>query len=326
MIDYSSAYAQMDKTRIYPWAKRLRPLVEDVLVSDYWGADLARWENVLKSLPDIKPSYVDLNADCITIGKESDCTARERELLERSLRELCPWRKGPFNVFGIHIDAEWRSDFKWARLKDHIAPLEKRLVLDVGCGNGYYCLRIAGQNPRFVIGIDPMLIYVSQFYALQKYLKLPHTAVFPIGIEKMPEDLNQFDTVFSMGLLYHRRAPVDHLLQLKSLLREGGELVLETLVIDGKEGDVLSASERYAMMANVWFIPSVLTLESWLKRCGYQNIKLIDVSKTTPDEQRTSGWMTFQSLENHLDPKDRNKTVEGYPAPIRALFIAQNES
>ncbi|MEY8213807.1 MAG: DUF1698 domain-containing protein, partial [Colwellia sp.] len=29
-----------------------------------------------------------------------------------------------------------------------------------------------------------------------------------------------------------------------------------------------------------------------------------------------------QSLSDFLDPQDKNKTIEGYPAPQRAIFIA----
>ena len=77
-----------------------------------------------------------------------------------------------------------------------------------------------------------------------------------------------FDTVFSMGVLYHRRSPFHHLAELKNCLKPDGELVLETLVIDGKRGEVLVPERRYSKMHNVWFLPSCLTLESWLKRSG----------------------------------------------------------
>ena len=42
-----------------------------------------------------------------------------------------------------------------------------------------------------------------------------------------------------MGVLYHRASPFDCLLQLKNQLTKGGELILETLVVDGDENTVL---------------------------------------------------------------------------------------
>ncbi|MEQ4529934.1 MAG: tRNA 5-methoxyuridine(34)/uridine 5-oxyacetic acid(34) synthase CmoB, partial [Mixta sp.] len=144
----------------------------------------------------------------------------------------------------------------------------------------------------------------------------------PVGIEQLPE-LKAFDTVFSMGVLYHRRSPLDHLYQLKNQLVSGGELVLETLVIEGDEHDVLVPGERYAQMRNVWFIPSAAALARWLEKCGFVDVRIVDYSRTTTEEQRRTDWMTTESLADFLDPNDHSKTVEGYPAPLRAVLVAR---
>ncbi|MES9846545.1 MAG: tRNA 5-methoxyuridine(34)/uridine 5-oxyacetic acid(34) synthase CmoB, partial [Candidatus Sedimenticola sp. 6PFRAG5] len=144
----------------------------------------------------------------------------------------------------------------------------------------------------------------------------------PIGIEHLPANLRAFDTVFSMGVLYHRRSPIDHLMELKACLRQGGELVLETLVIEGGDGEVLVPAERYAKMRNVWFIPSPETLVGWMKRCGFYDVQIVDVTDTSTDEQRATGWMRFESLADYLDPTDPSRTVEGHPAPRRAIIVA----
>lgn len=285
--------------------------------------DLPKWLSVLDQLPDVKPSNVQLSSDAIMVGSDADCDPNTRDQLELLLREMMPWRKGPFNLFGLDIDTEWRSDLKWNRLKSHISSLKDRYVLDVGCGNGYHCWRMHGEGARMVIGIDPTILYVMQFQVLQKYIQEPHVAVLPLGIDDLPRQMQGFDTVFSMGLLYHRRAPFDHLIQLKECLRPDGELVLETIVIEGRDGDVLSPKGRYAKMKNVWFIPSVKTLEGWLARIGFRDIQTVDVTRTTSDEQRVTPWIGSQSLANFLDPENPMLTVEGYPAPIRAVVIAR---
>ena len=125
-----------------------------------------------------------------------------------------------------------------------------------------------------------------------------------------------------MGVLYHRKSPEAHIERLLSYLRPGGELVLETLVIDGDENAVLLPEDRYARMGNVWFIPSVAMLEKWLRRSKLKNIKVVDVTTTTLEEQRSTDWMTFQSLKDFLDPEDPSKSIEGYPAPRRAVLTA----
>lgn len=285
--------------------------------------DLPKWLAAYENLPDIIPSNLNLDSDAIQIGTDQDIDENQKEMLELLFRQLLPWRKGPFDVFGMPLDTEWHSDYKWNRLKDHIAPLKDRCVLDVGCGNGYHCWRMLGAGAKLAIGIDPTMLYVLQFLFVQRYIQNPAAAVLPLGIDDLADDIQLFDTVFSMGLLYHRRSPYDHLLKLKSLLRDAGELVLETLVIDGAEGQVLSPHGRYAKMKNVWFIPTVKTLEGWMKRVGFKNVRVVDVNKTTFEEQRVTNWIGSQSLADFLDPEDPNLTVEGYPAPIRAVVLAE---
>ncbi len=180
-----------------------------------------------------------------------------------------------------------------------------------------------GAGAAEVIGIDPTPLFVLQFRAIQRYLQQPGIHVLPLAMQDVPPGLRAFDTVFSMGILYHRRSPLDHLLDLRDSLRPGGELVLETLVIDGGEGTTLVPSGRYARMGNVWFLPSPATLLTWLRKLKFREARVVDVSVTSTDEQRATDWMRFHSLAEFLDPADRSRTVEGYPAPRRAVVIAK---
>ena len=205
----------------------------------------------------------------------------------------------------------------------HIAPLHNRTVLDVGCGSGYHLWRMRGEGAEFVVGIDPSQLFYAQFQAIKHFNPDPAVNLIPIGIDEMPA-LKQFDTVFSMGVLYHRRSPLDFLQQLKNQLRPGGELILETLVVEGDENTVLVPGERYAKMRNVWFIPSVAALTHWLTRLGFNNVRLADLNQTSLDEQRKTDWMDNESLIDFLDATDHSKTIEGYPAPLRAVMIATN--
>ncbi len=321
-MDYSPLYQTLENSPLASWARSLPARVAAALAPQVHG-DLPAWQALLAGLPAVHPSGVDLCGDRVRIGSAGDCDAATRGAVEDALRALHPWRKGPFSVFGIHIDSEWRSDWKWARLQPHITPLAGRRVLDVGCGNGYYCLRMVGEGASLAVGIDPTLRYVVQFAALRHFLGGIPAYVLPLGIESLPREPAPFDTVFSMGVFYHRRSPLDHLLELRACLRKGGELVLETLVIEGGEGTVLVPRARYAQMRNVWFIPSVPTLTAWLQRCGFREVRPVDVTPTTTSEQRATEWMRFQSLADFLDPEDPARTIEGYPAPRRAILVAQ---
>ncbi len=283
-----------------------------------WAAGL---EEIHRLLPPQKLEISkDLNSGSIKIGTPDILPGNVRTSYKQALMRFHPWRKGPYNLFGIEIDCEWRSDKKWDRLAEKISPLKGRTVLDIGCGNGYHCWRMLGAGAKAVLGIDPMLLYAMQFQLFHSYLPLEPIEFIPVGLESLPQKMNAFDTVFSMGVLYHRRSPLDHLLRLRDLMKPGGEMVLETLVVDGPDGYSLLPAGRYARMRNVWFLPSTLTLRNWLKRCGYKNIHLLDVGYTTSDEQRATEWMTYDSLYKCLDAQDPKKTVEGYPAPQRAIF------
>lgn len=323
MFEYSSDLETGAGLFPEPWFAELLHRLERRKPPSAHG-DFARWQAALARLPEIEASRLSLDEDAPRIGAPGDCDAATRESLRDALMELHPWRKGPYLAHGILIDAEWRSDLKWRRLCGHIRPLTGKTVLDVGCGNGYHCWRMAGAGAARTLGIDPTVLSVMQFQAIKRLAGACPVQVLPAGIEDMPKDIRAFDTVFSMGVLYHRRSPLDHLLELRGLLRPGGELVLETLVVEGEAGRVAVPEDRYAQMRNVWFVPSPPTLAGWLKRCGFRDIRLIDVTRTDFGEQRATPWMRFQSLADFLDPADPSLTREGLPAPRRAILLAES--
>ena len=255
------------------------------------------------------------DSDTVTVG---DANANFEEVLSMFL----PWRKGPFQVGKTLIDTEWRSDWKWQRINSHIEPLEGKQVLDIGCGNGYHLFRMLGAGAELALGIDPTILFNYQFSLLQRLSQPNNAYLLPLRSEHLPQ-FNGFDTVFSLGVLYHRRSPIDHLKELLSFAKPGGELVLETLIIEGDQNTLLIPRDRYAKMANVWFIPSTSMLELMLRRAGFIDVKTVDVNVTSLEEQRATRWMQFQSLKDYLDPTDRTKTVEGYPAPARAILTAR---
>ncbi|SFM39901.1 tRNA 5-methoxyuridine(34)/uridine 5-oxyacetic acid(34) synthase CmoB [Marinobacter zhejiangensis] len=284
--------------------------------------DIQRWQAAWQQLPELADVTAELDRSAITLTSPG-MDDGSREQAEAALRGLMPWRKGPFDFFGVAIDTEWRSDWKWDRVAPYVSDLNGRQILDVGCGSGYHCWRMLGEGARRVVGIDPGLLFLFQFLSVKRYLGQVPVDLLPVRMEDLPERLECFDTTFSMGVLYHRRSPLDHLLELKDTLRRGGELVLETLVVDGPEGYSLMPEDRYGQMRNVWFLPSCDTLLRWLDRAGYRNARVVDVTDTTTDEQRSTDWMRFQSLADFLDPDDPSKTIEGYPGPKRATVIAE---
>lgn len=319
MIDFGRFYQQIAVGPLAKWLDVLPAQISDWQRENLHG-HFRDWYKSLEYLPLLEPQRLDL-LNSVSADRD-DISDRHRQGIEKLLRNLMPWRKGPYSLYGTEINTEWRSDWKWERVLPHISSLAGRTVLDVGCGSGYHMWRMIGAGAHLVVGIDPMQLFLCQFEAVRKLLNDDRRAhLLPLGIEQLPA-LQAFDTVFSMGVLYHRRSPLDHLLQLKNQLVSGGELVLETLVIQGDVNQVLVPGERYAQMRNVYFIPSAEALESWLEKCGFVNVRIVDFALTSTEEQRRTSWMTSESLAEFLDPDDSSKTIEGYPAPLRAVLVA----
>jgi tRNA (mo5U34)-methyltransferase len=319
LIDLQRLTVSLCESGMDAWAESL-PGQLDRLIAERRHGDVPRWQAVLEELPDISAGEVDLKEQ---VSVTSSLEGEEMAALKALLLRLSPWRKGPFHLHGVDIKTEWRSDWKWERVKPHISPLANRSVLDIGCGSGYHAWRMAGEGASLVVGVDPSLLFLMQFNAVRHFIGSDWPVhLLPIGIEQLPSQGLSFDTLFSMGILYHRRSPIEHLLDLKNLLRPGGELVLETLVIEGDANSVLVPESRYAKMRNVWFIPSTEMLMIWLRRAGFRDARLVDLNRTSIDEQHSTEWMQFESLPDFLDPQDSLKTIEGYPGPLRATLIA----
>ena len=319
MINWEKLHQQAREPELKQWLDSTRESGVCTLQTERHG-DYPRWAAALDALPTPSSAAVDLNRSAPRC--EFEQTEEERATLRENLQGLHPWRKGPFDLGGVSIDTEWHSDYKWDRIAPHLHDLNNRQVLDVGSGNGYFCWRMAGAGASLALGIEPSVLFNLQFDACRKLLGQTSAHLLPVGIEAVPRDMACFDTVLSMGVLYHRREPMDHLRHLQQCLRPGGQLLLETLVVPGDVSTVLVPEGRYARMRNVWFLPSAEALCRWLERLGFAEVQCLDINQTSTDEQRSTDWMRFESLPQCLDPNDPSLTVEGLPAPRRVVISA----
>ena len=315
---YPQLFSWMERSDLSHWLESVPQLSEERLSKH---GDLPRWLAALSQLPLLTPDSIDLTAPCLKVGSAEQISDEARKTISETLMAFHPWRKGPFCPYGIHLDTEWRSDWKWARIEEAI-HLRDKTILDVGSGNGYYGWRMLGAGAERVVGIDPTISYVMQYTAMRHFIGERPMHVLPLKLEDIPEGNGAFDTVFSMGVIYHRKDHMEHLQQLKRHLKPGGELVLEGLVIEGGPGELLHPKGRYAKMKNVHTLPSPATMVQWLEQAGFTDIEIIDVSPTTTDEQRRTAWMHFESLADYLEPNNPRLTIEGHPAPLRAVLRA----
>jgi tRNA (mo5U34)-methyltransferase len=285
------------------------------------NGNIPKWSQAIDTINSLPKGKVTLKQPYICINQDGI----DSESLMEALQKLKPWRKGPFMINDLALESEWNGDMKWQRITQHIKPLKNKYVLDVGAGNGYFTLRMAMEGTKRVLGIDPFLLFNYQFRAIKSMIESPLNALLlPVKLEDIPK-APIFDTIFSMGVLYHQRDHMAHLSQLREMMASDAELVIETLVIEGSEDYILVPKGRYAQMRNVYSMPSIKILKSWLNDANFNNIRVVDVSKTTTEEQRRTPWIgeNGASLEDFLDPLDDSLTIEGYPAPVRAIVVCE---
>lgn len=277
------------------------------------------WKNIkslrlaLKNLPLINDAIFELD-DIIKISSKS-INKEEKQKIKKLAWDLRPWRKGPFELFDTFIDSEWKSYIKYDLLEPHF-DLENKCVVDIGCNNGYYLFRMLKHKPKKLVGFDPSIHYKTQFDFINHFIKSPIKFEL-LGIEHLPYFENKFDFIFCLGVLYHRSDPVNSLKALYSGLNNGGELILDTFMIDGDGEFALTPKDRYSKIPNIYFIPTIKALENWCKRAKFKDFKILEIKKTDISEQRKTDWIQGESLENFLNPNDNTLTIEGYPAPKR---------
>ena len=283
------------------------------------------WKNIIPyqeaiaQLPQFLEVEVELG-DKITITTPHISTADQKQI-ETTARLLMPWRKGPFVLNGLYVDAEWQSNIKYNLLEPHF-NLTDKVVGDIGCNNGYYLFRMLRQKPKKLIGFDPSAIYFSQFKFINHFVK--SDIVYELlGVEHVEFYEHKFDILFCLGVLYHRSDPIGMLKSLYKGLHKGGELILDTFMIDGEEEVSLTPKDRYSKIPNIYFIPTVNALKNWCYRAGFKEVEVLEIMLTEASEQRKTEWIETQSLEDFLDPKDSTLTIEGYPAPKRVYIKAK---
>jgi len=282
------------------------------------------WKNILpyqeaiKNLPQYENVEVSLGdrveVTIANLSPEDTTQIKETALLMK------PWRKGPFQINDLFIDSEWQSQIKYNLLEPHF-DLKDKIVGDIGCNNGYYLFRMLNHVPKKLIGFDPSAIYYSQFQFINHFIK--SDIVYELlGVEHVEFYEHKFDVLFCLGVLYHRSDPVMMLKSLFKGLHKGGELILDTFMINGEGEMCLTPKDRYSKIPNIYFVPTVPALINWCHRAGFEKVEILETMVTEHNEQRKTEWIDTQSLEDFLDPNDASKTVEGYPAPKRVYIKA----
>jgi tRNA (mo5U34)-methyltransferase len=288
------------------------------------------WKNIkpmreaLDKIKQIDTSNFDIKFDdWIVIGDNNSLSTNEQNILYESAKALIPWRKGPFSLCGLEINSEWQSNKKYNLLRPYF-NLKNKCVADVGCNNGYYMFRMLEDSPRKLVGFDPSAIFRTQFDFVNHFVK-SDIKYEMLGVEHIEYYETKFDFIFMLGVLYHRSDPISALKSLNKSLNKNGEIIVDSFIIDGEDEVCLVPHNRYAMIPNVYFIPTVNCFKNWLNRAGFTDINVLEITTTDDKEQRVTPWTFGMSLDDFRDPKDYTKTIEGYPAPKRVYLKAKKK-
>ena len=266
---------------------------------------------------------VDYSKDAITIGQGIKLSESEIKILKEALLSMICWRKGPYQLFDLFLDSEWKDYLKWNLIKPYLKNIGKKVVADIGCNNGYFMFKMMEFDPQEIIGFDPYKIYHYQFDFLQHFIKESKIKMLESGVEDLVTYPKYFDFILYMGVLYHRRKPLESLIHVFNSLKSGGQAIIETMILDGDDIAPVEIKDRYSKMKNVYLLTTQNGFINWLEQAGFVNIKIIGITKTSIEEQRSTEFSPFDSLESFLDPNDDTRTIEGYNRPTRIAAICQ---
>ena len=113
MFNFANVYQQIAQhPQLQLWLNTLPQQLTDWQAKQH--GDLDRWMRNLKKIPVGQPEVIDLK-NAVAAHNHQPLAQGEQKKLEAVLKTFHPWRKGPYHLHGIHIDTEWRSDWKWDR-------------------------------------------------------------------------------------------------------------------------------------------------------------------------------------------------------------------
>jgi tRNA (mo5U34)-methyltransferase len=180
------------------------------------------------------------------------------------------------------------ADFRpiWENIRHARQHLDYRgkAVLDLGSMEGLWAFEAEQLGAQMVVATDCYYEADAGFgSALEKFLLcraalnsrvIPYYNVSPYRLRERldlvldeswpqrPAAERRFDIVQHLGVLYHLRDPLLSLLQARSMLRNGGGLLIETVVVDDDQASymlfngVLPEEQRIYQDVTTWWAPT----------------------------------------------------------------------
>jgi SAM-dependent methyltransferase len=164
------------------------------------------------------------------------------------------------SLFTLNRDREYHA------LKQMLDLKENNILLDAGCGDGFWTYRIA-KACRHVVGIDPAAKSVE--YAQRLHTRPNISYVCSVG-ESLPFDDCTFDKVISISCLEHFADPRLGLSEMARVLKPGGRIALsvDSLLPENSPESFRDWHKRRHFVTQYF---SEDTLAKMLRSAGLQN-------------------------------------------------------
>jgi tRNA (mo5U34)-methyltransferase len=196
---------------------------------------------------------------------------------------------------GIVTPGRWPPNGLILQAFDQIDFTGKR-VLDIGSWDGLWSFEAEKRGAAEVYATDDISqrhVHSTRTFTLAKDILESNVRYFPeTPVERVPSLGVKFDIVLFLGVYYHLRDPLRALAILRSVLNEGGLIIIEGEVCYNRRKSFarfLYTDIVYDDSSN-WWIPSIKCLEEWIESSFFRKKFIYLYNKKVAD--RTS-WFVY---------------------------------
>jgi tRNA (mo5U34)-methyltransferase len=172
-------------------------------------------------------------------------------------------------------------------------------VLDIGCSDGYFSFE-AERRGASVVAIDFVPADYSGFATAREILGSGVEYRMDNVYNVRPEHYGTFDIVLFLGVLYHLRKPLAALDAIRSVLKDGGQLFVGTMMVDEflqlPDGSVTTLDALHPVLKDVplWQAYPADSLNGDYTNCFAPNRRALEVALT-------EAQFRVDALKNRID-------------------------